>query len=93
MAEGEELPRMLKPQQLRSLPQTADDSAKAYAPPSTRQMLTAIEAELSRKPLDEIAARLAKLTYGEMIELTNGLKAEANVVWEWAVNRCASEKL
>ena len=73
------------PRVVGNLPQrTAED----YAPPERREMLNALANELSRKPLDEIAARLTKLTWGEMEELAKGIKcATSQDIWDWSTAR------
>lgn len=49
---------------------------RKFAPPERRP-----------SPVDEIAQRATKLTYGELKELAEGFKAEPDAVWTWAVAR------
>ena len=75
------LPRHLKPREV-TVPR---QEPEAFAPPNQRSILAAVESELSRKPLDEIAARIARLTYGEMKEFCAGIEHEnVDTVWDWA---------
>jgi hypothetical protein len=78
--------------QVRDLLPPRDADAKslnpeAFAPPAERVRLAEIERELSRSPLDEIAARLAQLTYGDMKQYCEGTASECDKVWAWATGR------
>ena len=57
-----------------------------YAPLAERVRLSALEEELARKPLEEIAERFSNLTYGDMIALSEGIGADPAKVWEWCTN-------
>ena len=76
------------------LPRVLDNLPRppeAFSPPHERSRLALIEQELSRTPLEEIAGRLAKLTYGEMKELSQGIKAENDAIWDWAIGYIAKD--
>jgi hypothetical protein len=73
--------------------QSPTPAADKYAPPKIRKdMLTAIEAEISRTPLDEIAGRIARLTYGELKDLASGIAGDADKIWEWAFAKAEKRK-
>ncbi len=55
-----------------------------FAPPSERDRLHKLADELDRPALKEIAYRLAHLTFGEMVELSEGIGADAAKIWAWA---------
>jgi hypothetical protein len=63
----------------------------SYAPPDERTRLHKLASELDRRPLQEIAFRLAHLTYGEMVEYCEGIGGDPAKVWEWAVEHKSAE--
>jgi hypothetical protein len=62
-----------------------------FTPPQERERLHKLASELDRRPLQEIAFRLAHLTYGEMVEYCEGIGGDPAKVWEWAVEHKSAE--
>jgi hypothetical protein len=55
-----------------------------YAPEGDRVRLHKLADELDRSKLDEIKWRFKNLSYGEMVELAEGIGADAAKIWAWA---------
>ena len=55
-----------------------------YAPPAERDRLHKLADELDRAALDEIKYRFKRLTFDEMIELSEGISADPAKISSWA---------
>jgi len=93
MSEDLQTPAVLKKIMARDLPRevAVRGNGNDYAPPTERDRLHKLANELDRKPLQEIAFRLAHLTYGEMVEYCEGIGGDPAKVWDWAVEHKTPE--
>ena len=93
MSNTEKTPEVLRKLMARDLPRevTVPTNGGDYAPPIERERLHKLANELDRRPLQEIAFRLAHLTYGEMVEYCEGIGGDPAKVWEWAVEHKTPE--
>ena len=57
---------------------------ETYAPPAERDRLHKLADELDRAALDEIKYRFKRLTFDEMIELSEGISADPAKISSWA---------
>lgn len=100
MADQEKVPM---PRVVGNLPRFTGDPQQpepvTYAQPQQRekakaiaQALSNVEGEIKRTPLQEIAARLSMITYGEMKEYCSGTGSDPDKVWEWCTTYKPEEK-
>jgi hypothetical protein len=70
-----------------SAPQPHRDYAPLIMPEPPLIDLAQLEAELTRDRIKDIAVRLRKLTYGEMMELAAEIEASPDTLHKWSKER------